>query len=56
MNEFGEIAIDSKIIVVGKCPNGGPGGGCVCCSTGEFEAVVMKSLIVDPDNIVETTE
>src|SRR5436309_14536667 len=58
MNEFGEIAIDSKV-VEGK--NGRItelGGGCVCCSLiGEFESAVNEIIQrVEPDIIVvETT-
>jgi G3E family GTPase len=54
MNEFGEIAIDSKIIEGKHIRLAELGGGCVCCSLrGEFEAAV-KELIdtVDPEAIV----
>ena len=58
MNEFGEIAIDSKIIAGKNVRMADLGGGCVCCSLlGEFEAAVNEIIDkVDPDNIVvETT-
>lgn len=58
MNEFGEIAIDSKIIQGKNVQMADLGGGCVCCSLlGEFEAAVNEIIdTVDPDNIVvETT-
>lgn len=58
MNEFGEIAIDSKIIAGKNVEMADLGGGCVCCSLlGEFEAAVNEIIdTVDPDNIVvETT-
>lgn len=58
MNEFGEIAIDSKIIAGKNVQMADLGGGCVCCSLlGEFEAAVNEIIeSVDPDNIVvETT-
>lgn len=58
MNEFGEIAIDSKIIAGKNVQMADLGGGCVCCSLlGEFEAAVDEIIdSVDPDNIVvETT-
>lgn len=58
MNEFGEIAIDAKIIQGKNVQMADLGGGCVCCSLlGEFEAAVNEILdTVDPDNIVvETT-
>ena len=58
MNEFGEIAIDSKIIAGKNVQMADLGGGCVCCSLlGEFEAAVNEIIdTVDPDNIVvETT-
>ncbi|MBI4153887.1 GTP-binding protein [Candidatus Woesearchaeota archaeon] len=58
MNEFGEIAIDAKI-VKGKNVNIAElAGGCVCCSlTGEFEAAVKEIIEkIQPDMIiVETT-
>lgn len=58
MNEFGEIAIDAKIIQGKNVQMTDLGGGCVCCSLlGEFEAAVNEIIAsVDPDNIVvETT-
>jgi G3E family GTPase len=58
MNEFGEIAIDAKIIEGKNVEMADLGGGCVCCSLlGEFEAAVNEIIdTVDPDNIVvETT-
>ena len=58
MNEFGEIAIDSKIIQGKNVEMADLGGGCVCCSLlGEFEAAVNEIIdSVDPDYIiVETT-
>lgn len=58
MNEFGEIAIDTKIIQGKNVQMAELGGGCVCCSLlGEFEAAVDEIIDrVDPDNIVlETT-
>lgn len=58
MNEFGEIAIDSKIIAGRNVEMADLGGGCVCCSLlGEFEAAVDEIIdTADPDIlIVETT-
>jgi G3E family GTPase len=58
MNEFGEIAIDSKIIEGKSIRLAELAGGCVCCSLiGEFEAAVAELLdTVDPDRLVlETT-
>jgi G3E family GTPase len=58
MNEFGEIAIDSKIIQGKDIQIAELGGGCVCCSLqGEFEAAVREILqVVTTDVIVvETT-
>ncbi|MCX7593152.1 MAG: GTP-binding protein [Fischerella sp.] len=58
MNEFGEIAIDAKIIQGKNVQMADLGGGCVCCSLlGEFEAAVNEIIDkVDPDYIVvETT-
>jgi len=54
MNEFGEIAIDSKIIQGENIQMVELLGGCVCCSmTGEFEAAVREILEkVRPDFIV----
>lgn len=58
MNEFGEIAIDSKIIEGKSIRLAELAGGCVCCSLiGEFEAAVTELLdTVDPERLVlETT-
>src|SRR6266513_2674478 len=58
MNEFGEIAIDSKIIEGKNVRIAELGGGCVCCSLlGEFEAAVNEIIQrVEPEIIVvETT-
>ncbi len=58
MNEFGKIAIDSKIIKGKDIDMVDLGGGCVCCSlTGEFEAAVKEIVVkASPDVIfVETT-
>lgn len=58
MNEFGEIAIDRKIIEGKNIRIAELDGGCVCCSLlGEFEAAVNEVIdTVDPDMIVvETT-
>lgn len=58
MNEFGEIAIDSKVIQGKNMAMVDLGGGCVCCSLlGEFEAAVDEIIeTVHPDVIVvETT-
>jgi G3E family GTPase len=58
MNEFGEVAIDSKIIEGKSVRLAELAGGCVCCSLiGEFEAAVNEIIDkVDPENIVlETT-
>ncbi len=58
MNEFGEIAIDSKIIEGKNIRIAELDGGCVCCSLqGEFEAAVNEVIdTVDPEVIVvETT-
>ncbi len=58
MNEFGEIAIDTKIVQGKNVQMADLGGGCVCCSLlGEFEAAVNEIIdTVDPDRIVvETT-
>jgi len=58
MNEFGELAIDSRIIEGKSVRMAELAGGCVCCSLiGEFEAAVNELLdSVDPDWIlVETT-
>src|SRR5437899_9221344 len=58
MNEFGEIAIDTKIIEGKNIRIAELGGGCVCCSLlGEFEAAITEIIEkVAPDMIiVETT-
>jgi G3E family GTPase len=58
INEFGEMAIDSKIIAGKNVQMAELGGGCVCCSLlGEFEAAVHEIIAtVAPDWIVvETT-
>src|SRR2546427_8203168 len=58
MNEFGEIAIDSKIIEGKSVRLAELGGGCVCCSLiGEFEVAVNEIIdTVQPEQIVlETT-
>jgi G3E family GTPase len=58
MNEFGEIAIDSRIVAGKNIQMAELGGGCVCCSLlGEFEAAVEEVLAtVHPEvMIVETT-
>src|ERR1700746_1176580 len=58
MNEFGEIAIDTKIIEGKNVRIAELGGGCVCCSLiGEFEAAVNEIIEkVEPEMIiVETT-
>ena len=58
MNEFGEIAIDSKVIKGKNIEMAELAGGCVCCSlSGEFEAAIGEILEkVKPEWIVvETT-
>jgi G3E family GTPase len=58
MNEFGEIAIDTKVIEGKNVRIAELGGGCVCCSLlGEFEAAVGEIIKkVAPEMIiVETT-
>jgi G3E family GTPase len=58
MNEFGEIAIDTKIIEGKNVRIAELGGGCVCCSLlGEFEAAVNEIIetVVPEIIIVETT-
>ncbi len=58
MNEFGEIAIDTKVIEGKNVRIAELGGGCVCCSLlGEFEAAVTEIIKkVSPEMIiVETT-
>jgi G3E family GTPase len=45
MNEFGEVAIDSRIIQGENVDIVELAGGCVCCSlTGEFEAAVTEII------------
>ena len=58
MNEFGEIAIDTKVIEGQNVLIAELGGGCVCCSLiGEFEAAVNEIMEkLAPERIVvETT-
>jgi G3E family GTPase len=58
MNEFGEIAIDTKVIEGKNVRIAELGGGCVCCSLlGEFAAAVNEIIEkVAPERIiVETT-
>ena len=58
MNEFGEIAIDTRVIEGKNVRIAELGGGCVCCSLlGEFEAAVNEIIEkVAPEMIiVETT-
>ncbi|GIX48018.1 MAG: hypothetical protein KatS3mg131_2229 [Candidatus Tectimicrobiota bacterium] len=58
MNEFGEVAIDSRVIEGKNVRLAELGGGCVCCSLlGEFEAAVEEILAtVAPQRlVVETT-
>ena len=58
MNEFGEIAIDTKILEGKNVRIAELGDGCVCCSLlGEFEAAVNEIIDkVAPERIiVETT-
>jgi Putative GTPases (G3E family) len=58
MNEFGEIAIDTKVVEGKNVRIAELGGGCVCCSLlGEFEAAVNEIVTrVEPEIIiVETT-
>lgn len=54
MNEFGEIAIDSKVLVGENVQIVELAGGCVCCElTGEFEAAVREIVgTVRPEYIV----
>ena len=54
MNEFGEIAIDTKVIEGKNVRIAELGGGCVCCSLlGEFEAAVNEIIArVGPDIII----
>jgi G3E family GTPase len=58
MNEFGEIAIDTKMIEGKNVRIAELGGGCVCCSLlGEFEAAVTEIIkkVAPEIIIVETT-
>jgi G3E family GTPase len=58
MNEFGEIAIDTKVIEGKNVRIAELGGGCVCCSLlGEFEAAVTEIIekIAPGTILVETT-
>jgi G3E family GTPase len=58
MNEFGEIAIDTKVIQGKNVQIAELGGGCVCCSLlGEFEAAVTEIIekIAPGMIVVETT-
>jgi G3E family GTPase len=58
MNEFGEIAIDTKVIQGKDVRIAELGGGCVCCSLiGEFEAAINEIIArAQPEIIiVETT-
>jgi G3E family GTPase len=58
MNEFGEIAIDTKVVEGKNVQIAELGGGCVCCSLlGEFEAAIGEIIgNVAPERIiVETT-
>src|SRR5437762_9729636 len=58
MNEFSEIAIDTKVVEGKNVRIAELGGGCVCCSLlGEFEAAVNEIIEkIAPDIIVvETT-
>jgi G3E family GTPase len=58
MNEFGEIAIDAKVIEGRNVRIAELGGGCVCCSLlGEFEAAVNEIIekVAPEIIIVETT-
>src|SRR5881396_3230037 len=58
MNEFGEIAIDTKVIEGKNVQIADLGGGCVCCSLlGEFETAIAEIIEkVAPERIiVETT-
>ena len=57
MNEFGEIAIDTKVLEGKNVRIAELGGGCVCCSLlGEFEAAIGEIIEkVAPDRIVVET-
>jgi G3E family GTPase len=58
MNEFGEIAIDTKVIQGKNVRIAELGGGCVCCSLlGEFEVAITEVIekVAPEIIIVETT-
>jgi G3E family GTPase len=58
MNEFGEIAIDTKVVQGKNVQIAELGGGCVCCSLiGEFEAAVNEIIekLAPETIVVETT-
>src|SRR5438045_9525273 len=57
MNEFGEIAIDAKVIEGKNVRIAELGGGCVCCSLlGEFEAAVNEIIEkIAPERLVVQT-
>ncbi len=58
MNEFGELAVDARIVAGKNIQIAELEGGCVCCSLlGDFEAAVRELVeTVAPDEIVvETT-
>lgn len=58
MNEFGELAIDARVIAGRHVKIAELAGGCVCCSlAGEFEAAIEEIIAtVTPEMIVvETT-
>src|SRR5438270_14070985 len=58
VNEFGELAIDSKVLEGKNVRMTELAGGCVCCSLiGEFDAAIDEILeTVKPERIVvETT-
>jgi G3E family GTPase len=58
MNEFGEVAIDTRVIEGKNVRIAELGGGCVCCSLlGEFEAAVTEIIekIAPELIVVETT-
>jgi G3E family GTPase len=54
MNEFGELAIDSRVVAGKAARIVELAGGCVCCSlTGELEAAIEEILdLFKPDRIV----
>lgn len=58
MNEFGELAVDARVVAGKNIKIAELEGGCVCCSLlGDFEAAVKEIVkTVGPDEIiVETT-